>query len=108
MVEYWIGLMVLGILLFVVAVVDAVRQRKSDQTKADDKVRFVYSVTEETQNKLETLAKRANTTTANVIERAVVLFEAALEAKEKGLKVGSVDGEGKMVDEVVNVVKSRG
>lgn len=52
---------------------------------------------------LTDLADRANTSRANVLRQAVVLFEVALEAKEQGKRFGVVGEDGTLEKEVVGL-----
>ena len=66
-------------------------------------VRLNILVSHETLATLEVIAKKQDSTTSEVFKKAVVLYDFAADSKERGFRIGSIDAEGNMITEVVNI-----
>jgi len=64
-------------------------------------VRVNVEMSEELNAKLEVLAAKAHGTKSDVLRRALALYDAAVEAHERGLKVGFAEKEQDLKTEVI-------
>lgn len=72
-----------------------------DKPRIKSTVRVNVEMSEELNDKLETLAAKAQGTKSDVLRRALALYDAAVNAHERGLKVGFVDKEQDLKTEVI-------
>jgi len=68
-----------------------------------DKIRLSLEVSPELNNTLEDLALKIGATKSDVLRRAIVLMEVAVEAKERGQKLGIADKNQPLATEIVGI-----
>jgi predicted transcriptional regulator len=68
-----------------------------------DKVRLSLDVSPELNQTLEELATKIHGSKSDVLRKAIVLMELAVEAKEKQQKLGIVDKDRRLVTEIVGL-----
>jgi predicted transcriptional regulator len=70
---------------------------------AKAEVRLSLIVSPELNATLEKLAEKAHSTKSDVLRKAIALFDVAAEAKEKAQRLAILDGDGKVVKEIVGI-----
>ena len=66
-------------------------------------VRYHLTLSPQLNAALERLAEQGHSTKGDVLRKAIALFDVAAEAKEKGQRLAILDGEGKVVEEIVGI-----
>ena len=73
------------------------------KANAKGEVRFNLIVSSELDATLEGLAQKDHSTKGDVLRKAIALFDVVAAAKEKGQRLAILDGEGKVVQEIVGI-----
>jgi predicted transcriptional regulator len=66
-------------------------------------IRFSLDMSPELNQKLEDLAEKSHASKSDVLRRAIMLLEVAVEAKEKGKKIGIASKEQTLETEIVGL-----
>jgi predicted transcriptional regulator len=69
----------------------------------DEKIRLSLDVSPELNETLEELATKIHGTKSDVLRKAIVLMELAIQAKEKQQKLGIIDKDHQVVTEIVGL-----
>lgn len=72
-----------------------------DKTRNKSTIRVNVDMSEELNAKLEALADKAHGSKSDVLRRALALYDAAVQAHERGLKVGFAEKEQDLKTEVI-------
>jgi len=72
-----------------------------DKVRSKGTIRVNVDISEELNAKLEALAGKAHGSKSDVLRRALALYDAAVEAHDRGLKVGFAEKEQDLKTEVI-------
>lgn len=69
----------------------------------NEKVRLTLDVSADLNRTLEALTEKTGGTKSELLRRAIALMEVAVEAKQRGQRLGLVDREDKLVTRIVSI-----
>ena len=79
------------------------RRTASEQLNERSKIRLNLDISPETNSLLEDLAGKIGSTTSEVLSKAIVLMQVAVEAKRQGKKIGIAEQDQPLAREIVGL-----
>jgi predicted transcriptional regulator len=68
-----------------------------------DMVRFSVKIAPEMAQKLETMAKDTHSSKSDILRKALLIMDIAIDNKKRGIKLALVNNEGQKVSEIVGI-----
>jgi predicted transcriptional regulator len=72
-------------------------------TKAEVHPRFMIELSPELLDLLNKLAAKSNTTPIEILKKAIALLDVSTQAKDDGHKIGILDQDDKLIQEIVGI-----